>query len=56
LTQFAASGFARGAQDELLAIGDGPEEDPQMLTLERWAKVTNDRIWQLEQDVAKLKA
>ena len=49
LVQFAASGFARGAKDELLAIGDGPEKEPQQLTLERWAKVTNDRLWSLEQ-------
>jgi hypothetical protein len=49
LVQFSASGFGRGARDELLKIGDGPENDPQPLTLERWAKVTNDRLWALEQ-------
>lgn len=49
LTQYAASGFARGAKEELLKIGDGPEDTPAELTLERWAKVTNDRLWALEQ-------
>jgi hypothetical protein len=49
LVRLTASGFARGAQKELLKIGDGPEDAPAELTLERWAKVTNDRLWALEQ-------
>lgn len=53
LTQYAASGFARGAKTELLAVGDGPEDAPAMLTLERWAKVVNDRLWSLENPGAK---
>ena len=50
LTQYAASGFARAAKTELLKVGDGPEDTPTELTLERWAKVTNDRLWALEQE------
>jgi len=49
LVQAAASGFARGAKEETLAIGDGPVETPTPMTLEAWAKQTNDRIWRLEQ-------
>ena len=49
LTQYAASGFARGAKQEVLKVGDGPENEPAELTLERWMKVTNDRLWSLEQ-------
>jgi hypothetical protein len=48
LVEFASRGFARGAKQEPLKIGDGPEDAPTELTLERWAKVTNDRLWALE--------
>jgi hypothetical protein len=49
LTEFASRGTARAMREELLKVGDGPEDAPAELTLERWAKVTNDRIWALEQ-------
>lgn len=49
ITQFAASGFARGAKTEKLPIGDGPANAGTELTLTEWCKIQNDRIWRLEQ-------
>jgi hypothetical protein len=49
LVELTSRGFARGAKEEPLKIGDGPEDAPAELTLERWAKVVNDRLWSLEQ-------